>query len=121
MSKRARLHKINAHNSYEHHLAVYPDGFKGIVEREDNVCIQFYPNTIKAIKNPQIDTLHKENGTLYMKVSTNGTDIDTAGFRLTYPILESMMIELIGITKLQTLKVLQSEINRVISKLERKQ
>lgn len=119
--ERKRLHKIYANNSYEHHLAVYPDGFKGIVEREDNVCIQFYPNTIKAIKNPQVDTLSKENGTLMMKVSTNGTDIDTAGIRLTYPIMTNMMVELIGISKLDVLKVLQAEINRVISKLERKQ
>lgn len=121
MTKRARLHKIDAHNSYEHHLAVYPDGFKGIVERDTNVCIQFYPNTIKTIKNPQIDTLSKENNTLMMKVSTNGTDIDSVGLRLTYPILTDMMIELIGIQKLDVLKVLQAEINRIISKLERKQ
>lgn len=120
MPKRNRIHKIMPFNTYEHHLAVYPDGFKGIVERDENVCIQFYPTTIKAIKNPQIDTLHKDNGTQVMKVSTNGTDIETCGLRLTYPILTDMMIELIGISKLDVLKALQAEINRIISKLERK-
>jgi hypothetical protein len=122
MSKnRKRLHKIMAHNSYEHHMAAYPDGFKGIVQRDDNICIQFYPVTIKTVKNPMIDTLHKDGGTLVMKVSTNGTDIETLGLRLTYPILTDMMLELISIEKLDTLKILQAEINRMISKYERKQ
>jgi len=122
MSKnRKRLHKINVYNSYEHHMAAYPDGFKGIVQRDDNVCIQFYPVTITAVKNPMIDTLHKETGTSVMKVSTNGTDIETLGLRLTYPILTDMMLELISIEKLDTLKVLQAEINRMITKYERRQ
>lgn len=121
MATRKRLHKIDVINEYKHHLAIYPDGFKGIVERPDNVCIQFYPNTIKTIKNPNEEGLTKINGSLMMNVSTNGTDVETVGLRLTYPILINMMLELISIQDLNTLKIMEAEIYRIISKREHKQ
>jgi len=117
--KRPRIHKIYPLNSYSCHVAAYPDGFKGSVIREKNICLQYAPTTLKAVKNPaQPNELMK--GTMELK--TNGTDIDTIGLRLTYPIAFSTALEILhGLASnnhIDDLKLLQAEIERLLTKIE---
>lgn len=116
---RKRIHKINAVNSYEAHIAAYPDSFLGVVTRDDNLCVQFKPVTIKAIKG--IGELHKDiGGTTNLRVATNGTDIDTLGVRLTYDIAFSVVLDILGsldkTKRIDDLKILEAEIKRLLTK-----
>lgn len=86
---------------YKHHLATYPQGFHGIVVRDDNFCLQFGPIDLQTRLgivdgSPNTNGLKKILHGLELGIPTHETiELQTIGVRCYFPVLHKLQFQLL--------------------------